>query len=204
MREVFTDRYGLQVTNAYGTAELGFLAVNTTGGLQMQLLETSIIQVVNPDNGKTVNPGEVGEVVVTTIDKTYPLIRLGTGDLAMNLDPAPGESQQKDRAIILVGRIGEAIKVRGMLIHPNQLRHSAAQVPGIESIQAVVSRSEHRDSLLLRVVLSEKDQSPDVIQEKLKQAVKSACRVNVEQIIFIHQNDLDQDEPLIVDQRSWE
>lgn len=203
MREVFTDRYGLQVTNAYGTAELGFLAVNTTGGLQMQLLETSIIQIVNPDNGKTVNPGEVGEVVVTTIDKTYPLIRLGTGDLAINLDPAPGESHQKERAIILVGRLGEAVKVRGMLIHPNQLRFSIGQVPGIVAVQAVVSRSEHRDSLLLRVVLSEKDQSPDVIQEKLKQAIKSACRVNVDQIIFIDQNDLDQDEPLIVDQRSW-
>jgi phenylacetate-CoA ligase len=204
MRKVFTDRYGLQVTNAYGTAELGFLAVNTDGNLQMQLLETSIIEIVNPDNGKVVNPGEVGEVVVTTIDKTYPLIRLGTGDLAINLDPAPGESQQKERAIILVGRIGEAVKVRGMLVHPNQLRFSIGQVPGIAAVQAVVSRSEHRDSILIKVVLSDKDQSPNVIQENLKQVVNSVCRVNVDQIIFIDQKDLDQDESLIVDQRSWE
>ena len=60
----------------------------------MRLLKTPIIQVVDPDTGQRVGPGETGEVVVTTFNETYPLIRLGTGDLAMNLDPAPGDSQQ--------------------------------------------------------------------------------------------------------------
>jgi phenylacetate-CoA ligase len=178
--------------------------VNIDGNLQMQLLEASIIEIVNPDSGKEVNPGEVGEVVVTTSDKTYPLIRLGTGDLAINLDPSPGVSQQKERAIILVGRIGEAVKVRGMLVHPNQLRYSTAQVPGITAIQAIASRSEHRDSFLLKVVLSEKEQSTDVVQENLKQAVKSPCKISIDQIIFVEQEDLDHDKPLIIDQRTWE
>ncbi len=206
MREVFTEQYGLMITNAYGTAELGFLAVNIDGGLQMQLLKTSIIEIVNPDNGKTVNPGEVGEVVVTTMDSIYPLIRLGTGDLAILNDPAPGKSQQKDRSIILVGRIGEAVKVRGLFVHPNQLRHSASLVPGIAGIQAVVSRLEHRDALTLKVVLSDRDrdQNQDTIQENLKQVVGSVCRVNVDQVTFIDQEDFNQDEPIIVDQRSWE
>jgi phenylacetate-CoA ligase len=204
LREVFTEQYGLQVTNAYGTAELGFLAVNTAGGLQMQLLETSIIQITDPETGRSVNPGEVGEVVVTTIDPVYPLIRLGTGDLAMNLDPAPGKSQQKERAIIIVGRIGEAVKVRGMLVHPNQLRHSTGQVPGIAAVQAVISRSEHRDSLLLKVVLSDKEGDLGAIKENLSQAVKSACRVSIDQIEFVDQDDLDPGEQLIIDRRSWE
>lgn len=204
MREVFTDQHGLRITNAYGTAELGFLAVNIDGGLQMQLLETSIIEIVNPDNGKHVNHGEVGEVVVTTMDSAFPLIRLGTGDLAIFLDPTLGESQQKDRSIILVGRIGEAVKVRGMFVHPNQLRHSASQVLGIANIQAIVSRSKHRDSLTIRVLLKDHKQDQDVIQENLKQVVESVCRVNIDQIIFINQEDFDPDEPIIVDQRSWE
>jgi phenylacetate-CoA ligase len=204
LREVFTEQYGLQVTNAYGTAELGFLAVNTAGGLQMQLLETSIIQITDPESGRSVNPGEVGEVVVTTIDPVYPLIRLGTGDLAMNLDPAPGKSQQKERAIIIVGRIGEAVKVRGMLVHPNQLRHSTGQVPGIGAIQAVISRAEHRDSLLLKVVLSDKEGDLGAIKENLNQAVKAACRVSIDQIEFVDQDDLDPGEQLIIDRRSWE
>lgn len=204
MREIFVDQYKLQVTNAYGTAELGFLAVNTDGSHQMQLLDSSIIQVVNPDDGKNVNPGEVGEIVVTNFDKTYPLIRLGTGDLAMNIDPSPGKSRQSERSIILVGRVGDAVKVRGMLVHPNQLRFSVGQLPGIAAFQAVVSRIGHRDSLLLKAVLSEKDQNLDMIREHLIQAVRSTCRINVDQIDFVGQNEIDQNEPLIIDQRSWQ
>ncbi|MES0360413.1 MAG: AMP-binding protein, partial [Anaerolineales bacterium] len=114
LRQTFVDQYKLEITNAYGTAELGFLAYNNDGGLPMHLLETSIIQVVNPESGQSVNPGETGEVVVTTFDQVYPLIRLGTGDLAINIDPAPGQSRQNERSIILVGRVGDAVKVRGM------------------------------------------------------------------------------------------
>ena len=204
MRKIFVDQYNLLVTNAYGTAELGFLAVNTDGSLQMKLLDTSIIQVANPENGKNVNPGEVGEVVVTNLDKTYPLIRLGTGDLAMNIDPSPGESQQNERSIILVGRVGEAVKVRGMFIHPNQIRFSIAQVPGIEAVQAIVSRTEHRDSLLLNVVPTGVDENLDALREHLAQAVRSTCRVNVDQIEFVDKNEIDQKDPLIIDQRSWQ
>ena len=204
MREIFVDQYNLLVTNAYGTAELGFIAVNTDGSLQMKLLDTSIIQVANPENGKNVNPGEVGEVVVTNLNKTYPLIRLGTGDLAMNIDPSPGESQQNERSIILVGRVGEAVKVRGMFIHPNQIRFSIAQVPGIEAVQAIVSRTEHRDSLLLNVVPTGVDENLDALREHLTQAVRSTCRVNVDHIEFVDKNEIDQKDPLIIDQRSWQ
>lgn len=204
MREVFTREFGLQVINAYGTAELGFLAVNIDGSMPMQLLGSSIIEVVDPDTGLKVNPGDVGEVVATVFNKTYPLIRLGTGDLAMNVDPRPGESQQEERAIILVGRSGEAVKVRGMLVHPNQLRYSVGQVPGIERFQAIVSRPNNRDSLMLKVVLSASDQDPEPIQEMVIQMVKSYCRVNVDQIIFVNREQIGPDEPIILDQRSWD
>ena len=133
------EEYGLSVTNAYGTAELGFLAYNTEGGLAMRLLGTPIIQVVNPETGLSAGPGETGEVVVTTFNETYPLIRFGTGDLAVNVDPAPGESRQEERSIILVGRVGDAVKVRGMFVHPNQLRFALGQLAGVARAQAVVS-----------------------------------------------------------------
>lgn len=92
------------------------------------MLETSIVQVVNPETGASAGPGESGEVVITSFNETYPIIRLGTGDLAMNMDPAPGVSRQWERAIILVGRVGEAVKVRGIFVHPNQLRFAVGQV----------------------------------------------------------------------------
>lgn len=204
LRQTFVDQYKLEITNAYATAELGFLAFNNDGGLPMRLLETSIIQVVNPDTGQSVNPGETGEVVVTTFDQVYPLIRLGTGDLAINIDPAPGQSRQNERSIILVGRVGEAVKVRGMFVHPNQLGFAAAQVPGAVRIQAVVSRPEQRDNLILQVIPSEKDTDREALSTALMNAVQVSCRVKVDQVEFISSGDLDEDAPLIVDQRSWE
>lgn len=204
LRQVFVEQYGLKVTNAYGTAELGFLAYNTEGGLTMQLLESSIIQVANPESGEGVGAGEVGEVVVTTFNETYPLIRLGTGDLAMNVDPAPGQSRQGERSIILVGRVGEAVKVRGMFVHPNQLRFATSQVPSVGRVQAIVTRQENRDILLLRVAPSEKDPDRDALSATLAQAVQATCRVKIDQIEFIPADELEEDAQLIVDQRSWD
>ncbi|MBL7183552.1 MAG: phenylacetate--CoA ligase family protein, partial [Anaerolineae bacterium] len=190
--------------NAYGTAELSFLAYNTEGGLAMQLLKTPIIQVVDSETGQSVGPGEAGEVVVTTFNETYPLIRLGTGDLAVNMDPAPGESRQEDRSIILVGRVGDAVKVRGMFVHPNQLRFALAQVAGIARAQAVVTRPENRDQLTLRVVLADESADREALTKGLSAAVQSACRVKVDGVEFIPAGALAEGAKLILDERSWE
>ncbi len=204
LRQTFVEKYGLSVTNAYGTAELGFLAYNTEGGLAMRLLKTPIIQVVNPETGQSVGPGAAGEVVVTTFNDTYPLIRLGTGDLAINLDPAPGESRQEERSIILVGRVGDAVKVRGMFVHPNQLRFALAQIPGIARAQAVVTRPENRDELTLRVALADESADRDALTKGLSAAVQSTCRVKVDGVAFIPVDALAEDAKLILDERSWE
>lgn len=202
MRQVFVERYGLQVTNAYGTAELGFLAYNTEGGLAMRLLETSIIQVVNPETGQTVAPGETGEVVATTFDEVYPLIRLGTGDLAILVDPAPGRSRQSERAIILVGRVGDAVKVRGMFVHPNQLRYAVSQVPGVSRFQAIVTRPEYRDEFTLRVVAAaEADRQG--LEQALHQAVQASCRVRLDRIEWVTPEVIDEKAGLILDRRTW-
>jgi len=204
LRQAFVDKYGLSVTNAYGTAELGFLAYNTEGGLAMRLLGTPIIQVVNPETGQSAGPGETGEVVVTTFNETYPLIRFGTGDLAMHLDPAPGESRQEGRSIILVGRVGDAVKVRGMFVHPNQLRFALGQVAGIARAQAVVTRPENRDQLALRVVLADESADREALTKALGAAIQSACRVKVDRVEFVTTDTLGEEAKPILDERSWE
>jgi len=203
MRQAFVEQYGLEITNAYGTAELGFLANNTEGGLAMRLLESSIIQVVNPETGGAVGAGESGEVVVTTFNETYPLIRLGTGDLAMNVDPAPGKSRQGERSIILVGRVGDAVKVRGMFVHPNQLRFAVGQVPGVKGFQAVVTRPENRDEFVLRVVLVDESADKSALTETLSQVVQSACRVKVDQVEFVSAEEIGEEAEIILDKRTW-
>ena len=204
LRQTFVEKYGLIVTNAYGTAELGFLAYNTEGGLPMRLLETPIIQVVDSETGQPVGPGEAGEVVVTTFNQTYPLIRFGTGDLAVNMDPAPGESRQEERSIILVGRVGDAVKVRGMFVHPNQLRFALAQIAGIARAQAVVTRPENRDQLALRVVLSDESLDREALTKQLGAAVQSACRVKVDRVEIVPADALPEDASVILDERTWE
>ncbi|MBE9524353.1 MAG: AMP-binding protein [Chloroflexi bacterium] len=203
LRQTFVDRYDLRVANAYGTAELGFLACDTEGAMAMRLLESSIIQIANPETGQSVGPGEVGEVVVTTFNKTYPLIRLGTGDLAMNIDPDPGNSSQGERSAILVGRVGDAVKVRGMFIHPNQLNFALAQVPGIAGYQAVVNRSENRDSLTLRMVLSDSSTDQDALTATLSAAIQATCRVKPDQFEFVAADDILDDAKPILDLRDW-
>ena len=204
LRQTFVEKYGLSVTNAYGTAELGFLAYNTEGGLAMRLLKTPIIQVVDSETGQSVGPGAAGEVVVTTFNDTYPLIRLGTGDLAINLDPAPGESRQEERSIILVGRVGDAVKVRGMFVHPNQLRFALAQIPGIARAQAVVARPENRDQLTLRVVLADESADRGALITGLSTAVQSTCRVRPDRIEFVAADAIAEGARLILDERTWE
>jgi phenylacetate-CoA ligase len=121
----------------------------------------------------------------------------------MNVDPAPGQSRQGERSIILVGRVGDAVKVRGMFIHPNQLRFATAPIPGISRVQAVVTRPENRDQLTLRVAPAEETADHSALTGALSTAIQSACRVRVDQFEFIPASDLVEDAPIIVDEREW-
>lgn len=200
LRQMLVGQYGLEIVNTYATAELGALAVNTDGSMAMRLLPNPIIQVVNPDTGALVGPGETGEVVVTNSNRLYPLIRFGTGDLAMNVDPRPGESAQEERSVILVGRRGEAVKVRGMFVHPNQLRFAAGQVPGVQVMQAVITRPDGiRDHLALRVQAAE-GADETTLAEGLKAAVQGVCRVRVDEVLF---GEVSGEHPVILDERNW-
>lgn len=203
LRQTLVGQYGLLVYNTYATAELGVLAVNSGEGMAMRLLPAPIIQVVNPDSGEVVGPGETGEVVVTNSNRLYPLIRFGTGDMAMNIDPRPGESTQEERSIILVGRRGEAVKVRGMFLHPNQLRFAAAQVPGVRAMQAVITRPDGvRDHFALRVdAIEGADEA--AIDAGLRAAVQGICRVRVDEVQIAPAGSVAADSPGVVDERDW-
>lgn len=201
VRATLVNAYGLTVTNAYATAELGFLAYDQQGEMAMRLLEGPIIQVVDRDTGKRVAAGDVGEVVVTTFNPTYPLIRFGTGDLAVNVDPAPGRSSQGERAIILVGRVGDAVKVRGMFVHPNQITFALSRFP-VAGYQAIVRRPELRDELTLRLVLSDPTTDREALVASLRPTFKQVCRVNVDRVEFVET--IPPDAPKIVDERRWD
>lgn len=203
LRQTFAEEYGLSVANAYGTAEFGLLGLNMGEGMAMQLLPEPVVEVADPDTGKRVGAGETGEVVATNFSRAYPLIRIGTGDMAMNVDPNPGSSKQEERAIILVGRSGDAVKVRGLFVHPNQLRFAAGQIPAVKGIQGVVSRPELKDQFSLRVEVAEGvDQA--ALSEQLMGAVRNLCRVRVDSVEFVSSGTIQEGDPGMLDERSWE
>ncbi len=198
-RQLLTERYGLRLGNAYATAELGFLALNTSGGMAMALQPQPVIEVVDPHTGRRVGPGEAGEVVVTNFNPAYPLIRLGTGDLAVNVDPQPGGSRQEERAIILVGRSGEAVKVRGMFVHPNQVRFGLGGLA--RAFQGVVTRQEERDWFTLRVVPAEDTSPSAALSERIQEQVRAVCRVRVDAVEYVE--GIPAGAAGMVDARQW-
>lgn len=206
-RALLVDTYGLTVCNAYATAELGVLAVNLDGSRPMTLMADPIIQVVDPETRQHVGPGEAGEVVVTNYSHAYPLIRLGTGDMAIYLDENPDASAQNERAIMLVGRSGEASKVRGMFVHPNQLRFAVAavtgQMGGASAVQGIVSRSEEKDHFLVKIALNDGTADTNPLVEPLHAAIQQACRVRANEIQFVSSDDLAATDPGMVDARDW-
>ncbi len=204
LRETLINTYRIQLGNAYATAELGFLALNLEAGLTMPLLPGPIIEILDPETGQAVGPGETGEVVVTTFNHAYPLIRLGTGDMAVNIDPNPGQSNQEDRAIMLVGRSGEACKVRGMFVHPNQLRFAVAQVTQAQAVQGVVSRPADRDHLTVRIALADPNADTKALLEALQASIPQFCRVRADEIVFVSAEEVGQDVAGMVDERVWE
>ena len=202
------ESYGIAVANAYATAEFGIMAMDTTGNMQMQLFPDPIIQIVDPDTGLDVEAGTPGEVVVTSFNHHYPLIRFGTGDMAINIDSNPGQSKQEERAITLIGRSGEAAKVRGMFVHPNQLRFVAGQMPGIVAVQGIVSRTEaHKDHFTLRVELAdgvaETADEETAVTTPFIQTIQSVCRVRVDKLEVVPAGTITADSPGMIDERDW-
>lgn len=189
LRAKFEGEYGLKTGQAYATADLGVIAYQVHGEEGFVFPENQVVELVDPGTGERVEEGTPGEIVVTKFDSTYPLLRFGTGDMGVMI---PGTG----RLFGLVGRSGEAIKVRGMFLHPNQLNFVAGNVPGVEKLQAIITRDDVRDRVTLNVLAS-----GEVDVEMIRGAVQQASRLSVNNIEVV--TELEHD-GIIVDQRDWE
>lgn len=198
LRAQFEGVYGLKTTNVYATAELGFLAYDDETKSALRIVDGVVVEIVDPTSGKRVGVREPGEVVVTTFNETYPLIRLGTGDMAVYAD----DSFQR---IMLVGRVGEAIKVRGMFVHPNQLNLAMSKFPAIARVQGIVTRPDNvRDVFTLKVELAQGVVDRDALSKSFGDVVRELCRVGVDQIEFVPVGTIAADARVMVDERKWE
>ncbi len=152
--------HGIAALQCYGTADLGLIAYESRapGGEVcdgMVLDEGVIVELVQPGTGDPVPPGEVGEVVVTTLTPEYPLIRFATGDLSALLpEPSPcGRTNQRIRGWL--GRADQAAKVRGLFVHPIQVAEITRRHPSIRRARLVIERPASADVMTLLVELAE-------------------------------------------------
>ena len=201
-RARFEGEYGMKTTSAYGTADLGFIGYTRAGLTGFCIMPDIHLQICDPETGSPLPAGETGEIVATTLNKSYPLIRFGTGDLGA-LAPKPAPPCESQQLLGLFGRSGDAIKARGMFLHPNQLKAAAGQFPEIKEIQAVITRSANRDVVTVNIELSE-DAASAGLAEKLSALAHSAARLRIDAVNIVEAGTIDPSARKILDERNWD
>jgi len=182
------------VRMAYGTAETGLLAYEREPGAGLVLADGVLVQVCDLDTGAPITEGE-GQVVVTLLRPEYPLVRFGTGDLSAWADGPDGVP----RLAGVLGRVGQAVKVRGMFLHPRQAQAAMADLEGVTAWQLVVDRRDHRDHLRCEVVLANAANREGVL-EAVRSRIRSGLRFSSE---VVEVPVLPADAPVISDVRDW-
>jgi phenylacetate-CoA ligase len=148
LRDEF-GRRGIAVLQCYATAELGVIAYESDAREGLIVNETLIIEIVKPGTGDPVPHGEVGEVVVTSFNPDYPMIRLATGDLSALMTGVSPCGRTNARIKGWMGRADQTAKVKGMFVHPKQIAEIAARHPELKRVRLVVGREAEQDTMTL-------------------------------------------------------
>jgi phenylacetate-CoA ligase len=148
LRDELAQR-SVAVLQCYATAELGVIAYESGAREGMIVNESVIVEIVRPGTGDPVAEGDVGEVVVTSFNPDYPMIRLGTGDLSALLPGVSPCGRSNARIKGWMGRADQTAKVKGMFVHPKQIAEVAARHPQLVRLRLVVGREGEQDSMTL-------------------------------------------------------
>ena len=196
------NQHGITVRQGYGTAECGNLGYECELENGWHLPEDALIQVCDLNTGQPHPDGEAGEIVVTLFNPNYALVRFGTGDLSTrNSEPCPC-GRKTPRLMGWQGRIGDAVKVRGMFLHPRQLADLMTHFPEVARWQACITRQEHKDHLTLRVIITPEGNAIS-LPDRLAQAAREAIKFNLN-VEILPDGCIDDSAPSIEDTRSWE
>ncbi len=203
LRKRFQEEFGIQVRQAYGTADAGLLGYECFEAKGMHIPDEIILELINPGTGDPVGAGEIGEVVVTLPNATYPLIRFATGDLSLFTDDPCPCGRTSARLVRIVGRIDQVTKVRGMFVHPEQVGQIERKILEVEAVQLVITRAGHEDHMTIQALLKEGTSPSDALRGRIAETAREVTRLKGE-VVFINEADFSEREKKIVDKRKWE
>jgi phenylacetate-CoA ligase len=206
LRQTFEDDYGIDTYQAYAVTEPGgAIAYECHQKSGMHLMDEYVTEIVDPETGKQLGPGEVGEIVTTQLfNPDWGLLRFGTGDLSSYVtEPCPC-GRTAFRITAIVGRAGDAVKVRGMFVVARQAEQAIAGGGRVARWQLIVGRRQHRDELLLKVSLEHAGADTASLSAEINQKFQDTCRIKIDRIEFVGVEDIPEKEQGIKDERKWE
>ena len=192
--------HGVDAYQCYATADVGLIAYETAAREGLILDEGVILEIVRPGTGDPVASGEVGEVVVTTLNPAYPLVRFGTGDLSAVLPGPCATGRSNVRIKGWMGRADQTTKIRGMFVHPEQVDQIAKRFPEVLRARLVVSGAMAQDVMTLKV---ESASVPDGFSERLADAVRDVTKLRAA-VELGAPGSLPNDGKVIEDARSYQ
>ena len=198
LRDWMAER-GIAVYQCYATADLGLIAYETSAREGLVLDEGVIVEIVRPGTGDPVPEGEVGELVVTTLNTDYPLIRFGTGDLSAVLPGHCPTGRTNTRIKGWMGRADQTTKVRGMFVHPGQVAEVVKRFTEVSRARLVVTGEMANDQMGLQV----EAQASDALAQKIAEAVRDITKLRAS-VSFVALGSLPNDGKVIEDARSYQ
>jgi phenylacetate-CoA ligase len=193
--------HGIQVLQCYASADLGLIAYESRADEGLIVDEWVIVEILRPGTGDPVPPGEVGEVVVTTLNPEYPLIRFATGDLSMVLPGTSACGRTNMRLKGWMGRADQTTKVRGMFVHPSQVAEIARRHAGIGRCRVVVGRDGASDTMAFRVEVAPADRS-EALAAAIGESIQAVAKLRGT-VAFVDPGSLPNDGKVIEDARSY-
>jgi phenylacetate-CoA ligase len=187
---------GIACLQCYATADLGLIAYESAGGEGMIVDEGVVVEIVRPGTGDPVPEGEVGEVVVTTLNPDYPLIRFATGDLSAVLPGTSPCGRTNSRIRGWMGRADQTTKIKGMFVRPEQVAALVARHPEITRARVIATRDGAQDAMLVRVEADAADAA--AIGASVQALMKLRGAVEI-----VPPGSLPNDGKVIEDQRSY-
>lgn len=193
------NKYGVFTLQSYGTADLGLIAYESAAMEGLIIDEGVIVEILRPGSGTPVPAGEVGEVVVTTLNSVYPLIRFATGDLSALMPGVSPCGRTGPRIRGWMGRADQSTKVKGMLVHPSQVADIMKRHKDILKARLVVTSRNNLDEMTLQC---EAKASTDALVEAIAGTLQSVCKLRgfVE---CVKPGSLPNDGKVIADMRSY-